>query len=168
MRLVVSSDGLTKEDATKNALRSAIEQAYGTFVSANTEILNDELVKDEIVSISTGNIKSYQELSAVNLHGGGYSVTLSVVVSIGKLVSYAQSKGAVAVFAGQSFLYEMRLHQLNKENELQALQNLVKEEEFILGRMYDYELVLHEPFVNGDEYILPVSILLYRNTSVPR
>lgn len=32
--LTVSSDGPTKEDATKNALRSAIEQAYGAFVSA--------------------------------------------------------------------------------------------------------------------------------------
>ena len=44
--LVVSGEGATKEQATHVALRSAIEQAYGVFVSANTEILNDELVKD--------------------------------------------------------------------------------------------------------------------------
>ena len=47
VELVVNGDGPTKELATRNALRSAIEQAYGTFVSASTEILNDELVKDE-------------------------------------------------------------------------------------------------------------------------
>ena len=58
--LVVSADGATKEEATKVALRSAIEQAYGTFVSANTTILNDEMVKDEIVTLSTGNVKTYQ------------------------------------------------------------------------------------------------------------
>ena len=40
--LVVSGDGETKEDATHVALRSAVEQAYGVFVSANTEIVNDE------------------------------------------------------------------------------------------------------------------------------
>ncbi|MBO7223511.1 MAG: hypothetical protein J6V70_05210 [Kiritimatiellae bacterium] len=34
--LVVSGDGSTKEAATHVALRSAIEQAYGVFVSANT------------------------------------------------------------------------------------------------------------------------------------
>ena len=55
--LTVSADGKTKEEATQNALRSAIEQAYGTFVSAKTTILNDELVKDEIVTVSNGSIK---------------------------------------------------------------------------------------------------------------
>ena len=35
--LTVSSDGSTKDDAVKNALRLAIEQAYGAFVSANTK-----------------------------------------------------------------------------------------------------------------------------------
>lgn len=60
--LTVSSDGSTKEEATKNALRSAIEQAYGVFVSANTTILNDELVKDEIVTVSNGSIKDYKEI----------------------------------------------------------------------------------------------------------
>ena len=53
--LTVSADGETKDEAIKMALRSAIEQAYGTFVSANTMLLNDELVKDEIVTISSGN-----------------------------------------------------------------------------------------------------------------
>ena len=119
--------------------------------------------KDEIVTISTGNIKSYQEIASIDLPGGGQSVTLSAVVSIGKLISYAQSKGAKAEFAGQAFLQEMRLRQLNKENELQALHNLVKAESYLLRRMYDFELVLHEPFANGDNYILPASILLTRN-----
>ena len=54
--LVVTGEGATKEEATNNALRSAVEQAFGVFVSANTEILNDEIVKDEIASISSGNI----------------------------------------------------------------------------------------------------------------
>ena len=60
--LIVSGDGSTKEEATKAALRSAIEQAFGTFVSSNTKILNDELVKDEIVTVASGNIKSYKYL----------------------------------------------------------------------------------------------------------
>lgn len=64
--LVVSADGTTKEEATKSALRNAIEQAFGTFVSANTEILNDELVKDEIVTISNGNVKNFTEVNSEN------------------------------------------------------------------------------------------------------
>ena len=48
--LVTSGTGDTKEEAVKNALRSALEQTYGAFVSSNSQVVNDELVKDEIVS----------------------------------------------------------------------------------------------------------------------
>jgi len=42
--LTVSAQGQTISEAKQNALRDAIEQAFGTFISSNTEILNDELV----------------------------------------------------------------------------------------------------------------------------
>ena len=38
VKLTVSGQGTTKEEATANALRSAIEQSFGVFVSANTQI----------------------------------------------------------------------------------------------------------------------------------
>ena len=76
--LVVSADGVTKEEATKIALRSAIEQAYGAFISANTTILNDELVKDEIVTISNGNIKSYKEIANEDLPNGNHYCPLKI------------------------------------------------------------------------------------------
>ena len=74
--LVVSGDGATKEDATHVALRSAVEQAYGVFVSANTEIMNDELVKDEIATVTSGNVKSFKELNCILLPNGNQMVTL--------------------------------------------------------------------------------------------
>jgi hypothetical protein len=49
--LTVSGSGKTLEESKTNALRSAIEQAFGAFISSKTEILNDNLVKDEIVTI---------------------------------------------------------------------------------------------------------------------
>ena len=86
--LIVTGEGATKEAATNNALRSAIEQAFGVFVSANTEILNDELVKDEIATISSGNVKSYKEIAAIESPSGSRCVTLEAVVSVGKLIEY--------------------------------------------------------------------------------
>jgi hypothetical protein len=50
--LVVSGQGKTQDEARQVALRSAIEQAFGAFISSKTEILNDNLVKDEIVSVA--------------------------------------------------------------------------------------------------------------------
>ena len=61
--LIVTGQGKTIDDAKTNALRSAIEQAFGAFVSSNTTILNDSLVKDEIVSVTNGNIQKYDVLN---------------------------------------------------------------------------------------------------------
>lgn len=79
--LTVNGQGATKDEACASALRSAIEQAFGVFVSANTEILNDDLVKDEIATVSSGNIQNYSEISCVNMPNGEVSVTLSATVA---------------------------------------------------------------------------------------
>lgn len=143
--LTVSADGATKEEATKIALRSAIEQAYGAFVSANTTILNDEMVKDEIVTISNGNIKSYQEVASALLPNGRTTVTLNAIVSISKLTSYAQSKGATTEFAGAAFAMNVKMMELNKQNEMKALDNLILQIKEILPTAFDLELIVGEP-----------------------
>lgn len=149
--LVVTGDGKTKEEATKVALRSAIEQVYGTFVSANTSLVNDELTKDEIVTISSGNIKSYEEIES--LSSDDYSiVTLKATVSISTLVSYAKSKGASAEFAGSTFGMNMKIKELNRKNEQVALDNLLDVITSFLPALFDRELVLDEPRLPNDKF----------------
>ena len=75
------------EEAKTNALRSAIEQAFGTFISSKTEILNDNLVKDEVVSVANGNIQKFDVVSQVEIPNNGFAITLNVIVSINKLTS---------------------------------------------------------------------------------
>lgn len=148
--LTVSSDGPTKEEATKNALRSAIEQAYGTFVSANTTILNDELVKDEIVTIANGNIKSYKEISSTAMPDGSQFVTLKATVSVSKLISYAQSKGAETEFAGATFGMNMKMKELNKQNEKKVLENLIIQVKEMVPYVFDRTLSVKDPVVVND------------------
>lgn len=162
--LVVSADGPTKDEATKTAFRSAIEQAYGTFVSANTTILNDELVKDEIVTISTGNIKEYKEISSEQMPNGNMYVTLQATVSISKLVSYAQSKGAETEFAGATFGINLKMKELNKQNEIATLENLEKQLTNI-PHLFDYELELEEPKINGAVCYIYGKVHLLYNTN---
>lgn len=122
--LVVSGEGVTKDEATTKALRSAIEQSFGVFVSASTEILNDELVRDEIATVSSGNIKKYTELGAIQLQNGKTEVTLQATVSIKKLTQYAKSHGSSAEFAGAVFAQNMKLIELNRQNTIKVIQNL--------------------------------------------
>lgn len=138
--LVVFGKAVDSEKATDLALRSAIEQAYGVFVSANTTILNDDLVKDEIVTISSGNIKSYKVLSDVKCEDGQEMVTVKATVCISKLISYAKSKGASTEFAGATFAQNMKMKELNKRNEAKALENLLTQVKFMLPSCYDLGL----------------------------
>lgn len=143
--LVVFGKAVDSEKATAVALRSAIEQAYGVFVSANTTILNDALVKDEIVTISSGNIKSYKVFSDVKCEDGQEMVTVKATVCISKLISYAKSKGASTEFAGAAFAQNMKMKKLNKKNELQALQNVLALVKEMLPIAFDKKLSIADP-----------------------
>lgn len=165
--LVVNGDGQTKEAATASALRSAIEQAFGTFVSANTTILNDELVKDEIATVTSGNIKSYKEITDIHNPDGTHSVTVSATVSIGNLISYAQSHGSSAEFAGQTFSMNIKMMELNRKNEELALQNMLRQLEMIPNDIFDFELTVDDPFLLANsEWRVPMTVKIIPNANI--
>ena len=153
--LTVSGEGKTTDEATKEALRSAISQAYGVFVSANTTLLNDDLVKDEIVTLTSGNIKKYEEVSNITLSDGTKSVTLKATVCISKLVSYAQSKGASTEFAGATFAMNMKIKELNKANEPKALEHLITLMAVTLPYCYDLKCEVGEPTISTGQGAVP-------------
>lgn len=156
--LTVTGDGATKEEAVDNALRSAVAQAYGVFVSANTQILNDEVVKDEISTVTSGNIKEYKEVAIDNLSNGKKEVTVRATVSISKLINYAKSKGAATEFAGATFARNMKIWELNKANEKEAICNELHKMKLLLPSCYDRNLVVFDPMVNGEWVVLPMRV----------
>jgi len=141
--LVTSGMGETQEEATKNALRSALEQTYGTFVSSNSKVVDDELVSDEIVSISTGNIAKYEILSITDSRP--VEVTTKAVVSISNLQSYAQNKGMSAELAGNTFAMNLKIEELNKKNQNVALSHLLEQTKEFSKELFDYELSVSNP-----------------------
>lgn len=156
----------TEEEATKSALRSALEQTFGTFVSANTQIINDELIKDDIVSLSTGNIESYKKISITRSQDGKVEVTIDAIISVGRLVKYAQSKGISTELDGASFTYNMKMRKLNKENELAMLRHLYDKMIRISKlHLFDFNLNVHEPIVNSatNKYLVPLEIQIKPN-----
>lgn len=162
--LVVTGEGSTKEDATDNALRSAIEQAFGVFVSANTEILNEELVKDEIATVSSGNIRTFQELSCIKEPSGNYMMTLNATVSIGKLVEYTQNHGAVTELAGSVFASNYREQVLRTKNIKTSLTNAIPIAWELAKSMYDFELKTSQPKITGKgTATISVSVIVKSN-----
>jgi hypothetical protein len=161
--LVVSGQGKTQEEAKLNALRSAIEQSFGAFISSKTEILNDNLVKDEIVSVANGNIQKFEIISMAQIPSG-FATSLKAIVSITKLTSFVESKGVVVDIKGGEFSFNVKKEEFYGNSELSAILN------FLSTRInseifYDYNLLNHPPKVEKEGYSieLEIGIKAYKN-----
>jgi hypothetical protein len=145
VQLVVNGQGKDIELAKANALRSAIEQAYGVFISSKTEIFNDELVKDEIIAVANGNIRDYQVLSEIQLTPELYSATLKATVSIGNLKNFCESKGMTSEFSGSLFGANIKMQRLYEANEALAIKELCEAMKPLALKAFDYNLQPSEP-----------------------
>lgn len=148
--LVTSGSGLTEDEATRVALRNAIEQAFGTFVSANTSVVDDELVSDAITTVSSGSVLNYKQISSIEMPNSGYRVTVQSIVSISDLVSFASNRGMSTELAGNTFLLNRNLAKLNKANEITAYTNLLEQMAAIKKRgLFDFKIEVGQPKGNS-------------------
>ena len=167
--LTVSGIGKTLEEAKTNALRSAIEQAFGAFISTKTEILNDTLVKDEIVSVASGNIQKFNILDEFQLLDNNWSVTLKAVVSVNKLISFVESKGITVEIKGGLFALNIEQQRLNEENEVKSIYNLSFVLQSYMQTSFDYELKVEDPIsIDGgnDNFRLPITVYAKTNGNI--
>lgn len=168
--LIVSGEGATKEEAIQQALFSAVEQSYRTFVSDNTGVLNDDLIRDEIVSVSSGNISNFKELDSFENKDGSYYSTVKATVSIDNLINYARSNGLSVDIQTGAFAMGMKTKQLNRENEVQAIKDLqTKLRKMGLEYNYfDYKLDLSEPYAKDDYFAIKATITITPNNNLAR
>lgn len=167
--LTVTGQGQTKDEAKQNALRDAIEQAFGTFISSRSEILNDELVKDEVVSVSNGNIQKFEVISEVQIPDGGYATTLKATVSVTKLKAFVKSKGIEVEFKGNILAANVKQQILNEQNENKSIVNVVSTCKEILEGSCDFDIVRGEPKQKNDDnnkWTVPISINVRFNENI--
>lgn len=72
--------GETKEEARKNAFRTAIEKAVGVYVDAESMMQNYEMVKDRVNTISNADITKCETVKEGRLKSGGYGVQIRATV----------------------------------------------------------------------------------------
>jgi hypothetical protein len=167
--LVVSGQGKTQDEAKQNALRSAIEQAFGTFISSKTEILNENLVKDEIVSVANGNIQKFEIISEVQISNGGYATTLKATVSVTKLTSFVESKGVVAEFKGSLFAFNVNQQILNEKNEIKAMEDLSIVIKKLSDASFNYSIKVSDPIAlnaNNEQWRISLDISIAANKNL--
>ena len=141
--ITASGSGKTQEDAKQAALRSATEQAFGAFISSKTEMFNDQVVADQMASVSSGNIKSYEVLNESQLPDGSWGVTLKTIVSVDKLTSFVEAKGVAIEIKGGMFALNIKQQLLNEQGEIKAVSEMVG--------------LLHEPMQISFDYVIKSS-----------
>jgi hypothetical protein len=143
--LIVSGQGKTQDDAKQSALRSAIEQAFGVFISSKTEILNDQIVADQMASVASGNIQSFSILNESQLPDGSWGLTLKAFVSISKLTSFVEAKGIAIEIKGGLFAANIKQQLLNEQGEIKAISEMVGLLHEPMQMSFDYEIKSSDP-----------------------
>lgn len=162
--LTVSGTGKNLEEAKTNALRSAIEQAFGAFISSKTEILNDNLVKDEVVSVANGNIQKFDIISEIQIPDGSYATSIKAAVSINKLTSFVESKGVIVEFKGGLFASNVLIQELYEKNEIKAIENVIITLDAIAKKSFEYTISAEEPSIAyDDKWKIPITIIVKAN-----
>jgi len=75
---------VSREDAIRQAQRSAVEEAVGVFINSQTEVENFELKKDKIFSKTQGYIKRFTVLKETR-EGNLFKLKVSATVSLDKI-----------------------------------------------------------------------------------
>lgn len=161
-----TGSGASVTEAKQFALRDALEQAFGAFITTNTEILNQQVVKDELSSISNGNIQDYKILNEIQLGNGEWMVTINATVSVNKLLSFAQSNGMEISFNGGIFALNVQQKKLNEQGEIKAIENMINFLNSISKEVFDYTIKTDEPeSVDGKQNIwkIPLQIEVLAN-----
>lgn len=166
--LTVSGQGKTVEEAKTNGFRSAIEQAYGVYISSKTEILNDKIIKDEIVSISNGNIKEFKILNQVTLPNGDHTIILNATVSLSRLTFFCESRGISIEFKGGLLAENIKLRRLQETSEIAILNNLSRICNDILANSFDYSIKYDPPKLNTElkKWEIPLTITINQNQNI--
>jgi hypothetical protein len=143
--ITVSGSGKTQVEAKQSALRSAIEQAFGTFISSKTEILNDQVVADQMASVSNGNIQSYTILNEGQLPDSTWGITLKAIVSVNKLTSFVEAKGIEIELKGGLFVLNIKQQLLNEQGEIKAICEMIGLLHEPMQTSFDYSIKSGEP-----------------------
>lgn len=142
----IVSDGSapTKEKALTNALRNAIEKAFGAFISSSTKIENGRLLYEEIATVSQGSIVSYQLIGEVlSPMKNEWTINITALVSPSKIIEFTKAKGIEVTFKGPQFAQNTLIEEYYKSQEPIIFNNFINQIDFT--RLFSYSISIREP-----------------------
>lgn len=142
--------GNTREISVQNALKSAMGRVFGSFISSNEKLLLGTSLANELISTSSGNIKSFQLLNEIKLINGDTASIVKVVISRDNLQRFVISKGIEVEYKGLDFVDKIKQQQMNEQAEYDALYSIFS---VIFEKMqiaFDYKVRTSDPISIND------------------
>ena len=117
--MVVDGVGATADEALKDCFRKAVSTVMGTIIDAETEVENDRLVRDRILTFTDGFVDSYEELEAAHVEDGLVHRRIAATVRRDSLLLACGKAESMSVDA--SGLYPEVMTKLERRRNARAL-----------------------------------------------
>ena len=86
VQVTVTGVGMDKDEATRDAMRKAVEAGAGTYIYSQSKTRDFALIRDTVLTRSAGFLQSKKVISAKQLEDESWEVRLEAVVSIKGIV----------------------------------------------------------------------------------
>jgi hypothetical protein len=166
---IINIDGTGKSctEAKNDALRNAVNKAYGSVIYSKTEINNDRLISDEINMLTSGNILSYEEIKPCVERNGEWHTQLKVIVSKTELAKYIEGKGKSISVSGELIKQKAQQELEADKAELEIIRLLISELSTMAIEPFDYEIKVGQVTIHQGKYCnLPAEVTIKSNLNL--
>lgn len=117
-RVVVDGVGATPDEALKDAFRQAVAEVMGSIIDAETEVDNDRLMRDRVLTFTDGFVESFEDIETARREDG--LVRRRIAATVGREgLLLACGKTSMSLDAGG--LYPEAMTKLERRKNAEAL-----------------------------------------------
>jgi hypothetical protein len=118
-QVVVDGVGATAEEALNDCFRKAVSVIIGTIINAETEVANDRVVRDHILTFTDGFVDSFEEIGEARIEDG--LVHRRIVATVGRESLLVACGRADSASVDASGLYPEVMTKLERRRNALAL-----------------------------------------------
>ena len=159
--MITSGYGKNPDEALTQALRNAVEEAVGTYMTSTTRIENDDIIEDKILSLSRGFIKDFKKLSEMKVEGET-KVTVAVIVTKTQILETLKASGVEVEIKGGLFFQQYAQEEAQMEDETNVVIEFAKH--LPQKNPFDYSLEYGTPVKQSDsKFKIPLTVTVKFN-----
>jgi hypothetical protein len=123
-QLTVTGIGVDPAGAEKQAITDAVRQAVGALIDSNTLVQNEEVIRDRILSVSTGFVKEYKPTAPARKRDDGlYEITILATVATNEVAQKLKENNLISgEVAGQNLWAEASTKVMNAQDAVAMLE----------------------------------------------